>query len=373
MKRIIVNAIPLRGQMNGIGRYVKCLFDEMIRFKDLDIDFFYGTYFSKKLENDKAISPSILSALKNIPFYYQLREFYISTAIKSKTKNKKCIYHNPNFISYKMDASIITNIHDISFIKHSKYHPKKRVDFLTKHIKKSIEISDYIITDSNFIRKEIIDYFKIEPERVVSIPLAVGNNFKIINQDDSKLKISAYGLSYKKYFLSVSTLEPRKNIISAIKAYSKLTKEVQNEYPYVIVGASGWLNSEFYSTIKPLLSQKKIILLGHVNEQDLPFLFSAAKLFIYPSIYEGFGLPVLEAFASGVPVITSNTSSIPEVAGNSAVSVNPLDIEEIYNGFLNIVFNPAQEKKLISSGLVTAKKFTWKQVAKQTHMIYERL
>lgn len=373
MKNIIVNAIPLRGQMNGIGRYVKSLFKELVGSSDLDIEFFYGTYFSKKLQNDVAINPSIIGTIKKIPFYYWLRECYMSSVIKSKTKNKKYIYHNPNFISYKMDARIVTNVHDISFIKYPKYHPKKRVDFLTKHIKQSIEVSDFIITDSNFIREEIIEYFKIDSERVVSIPLGVDSNFKKINSKECNFKLSNYNLSYKNYFLSVSTLEPRKNIISAIKAYEKLPYKVQKEYPFVIVGAEGWLNSQFHTLINSLISKKIIILLGHVKEEDLPFLYAGAKLFIYPSIYEGFGLPILEAFASGVPVITSNRSSINEIAGNSALIVNPLDIEQIYNGFLNIISNPSYEEKLIDAGLHRAKKYTWNKTAQLTNMTYQKL
>jgi glycosyltransferase involved in cell wall biosynthesis len=373
MKNVIVNAIPLRGQMNGIGRYVKSLFNELVGYSDLDIEFFYGTYFSKKLQNDVAINPSIIGSIKKIPFYYWLREFYMSSVIKSKTKKKKCIYHNPNFISYKMDASIVTNVHDISFIKYPKYHPKKRVEFLTKHIKQSIEVSDFIITDSNFIKEEIIEYFKIDSERIISIPLAAGNNFKKINDNECNLILSSYGLSYKKYFLSVSTLEPRKNIISAIRAYDKLPNKIQKEYPFVIVGAEGWLNSQFYNLINSLISKKKIILLGHIKEEDLPFLYSGAKLFIYPSIYEGFGLPILEAFASGVPVITSNRSSINEIAEKSALIVNPLNIDEIYNGFLNIIDNPSYEKELVDAGLLRAKKYTWNKTAQMTNMIYQKL
>lgn len=373
MKNIIVNAIPLRGPMNGISRYINGIFNELGSNKGLDLEFFYGTYFSKKLENDEAISPRLLSVAKNIPFYYSFRELYVSTAIRSKVKNKKCIYHNPNFISYKLDAPIVTNIHDISFIKHPEYHPKKRVDFLTSHIKKSIDISDFIITDSNFIREEIIDYFRISSDRVVSIPLAVSGNFRKLEPKHSKLLLSKHGLFYKKYFLSVSTIEPRKNIISAINAYVKLPSKIQEKYPFVLVGVDGWLNSEFYSLINPLLSSKKIILLGHVKEEALAILYSGAKIFVYPSIYEGFGLPILEAFASGTPVITSNTSSIPEIASESALMVSPMDIDAIYNGLMSITSSSSYERKLINQGLKNAKKYTWSNAADKTLKIYDQL
>ena len=117
MKNVIVNAIPLRGHMNGIGRYVKSLFNELVRRSDLDIEFFYGTYFSKKLQNDDAINPSIIRTIKKIPFYYWLRECYMSSVIKSKTKNKKYIYHNPNFISYKILKYYYIDISFFGFLK----------------------------------------------------------------------------------------------------------------------------------------------------------------------------------------------------------------------------------------------------------------
>ena len=373
MKKIIVNAIPLRGQMNGIGRYISNIFNELMDKKDIDLEFFYGTYFSKKLERDTEINPTLLSVTKNIPFYYALRELYISRAIKYKIKNKKYIYHNPNFISYKLDVPIITNIHDISFIKYPDYHPKKRVDFLTAHIKNSISISDIILTDSNFIRDEIIDYFKISQDRVVSIPLAASKIFTELKSNDIDQVLSSLSLTYKKYFLSISTIEPRKNIISAIKAFINLPTKIQNEYPFVIVGGSGWLNSDFYSLITPLVTTKKIIFLGYLAEEKLPSLYAGAKLFIYLSIYEGFGIPILEASACGTPVITSNTSSIPEIASGFAVMVNPTNIDDICNGIMSIISNDLYEKKLIINGLSNTKKYTWADTANKTLKIYDQL
>lgn len=373
MKKIIVNAIPLRGPMNGISRYITSIFNEIGKDKDIDLEFFYGTYFSKKLEGDAAINPSLLNVAKNIPFYYALRELYVSTAIKYKIKKNKCIYHNPNFISYKLDMPIITNIHDISFIKYPEYHPKKRVDFLTSNIKSSISNSDIILTDSNFVRNEIIDYFKISQDRVVTVPLAASDSFTKLKSNDINRLLENFGLIYKKYFLSVSTIEPRKNIISAIKAFIMLPNKIQKQYPFVIVGVDGWLNSDFYSLITPLLATKKIILLGYVAEEMLPSLYAGAKIFIYPSIYEGFGLPVLEASACGTPVITSNTSSIPEIASNFAVMVNPLDIDHIYSGIMSIISNSLYEIKLINDGLNNAKKYSWANTADQTLKIYNQL
>ncbi len=358
--------------MNGISRYISNIFTELVDKKNIDLEFFYGTYFSKKLERDAEINPTLLSVAKNIPFYYALRELYVSRAIKYKIK-KKCIYHNPNFISYKLDVPIITNIHDISFIKYPEYHPKKRVDFLTAHIKNSISISDIILTDSNFIRDEIIDYFKISQDRVVSIPLAASQIFTKLKFNDIDQVLSSLSLTYKKYFLSVSTIEPRKNIISAIKAFINLPTKIQSEYPFVIVGGSGWLNSDFYSLITPLVRTKKIILLGYLAEEKLPSLYAGAKLFIYPSIYEGFGLPILEASACGTPVITSNTSSIPEIASSFAVMVNPTNIDDICNGITSIISNDLYEKKLIINGLSNAKKYTWANTANKTLKIYDQL
>lgn len=373
MKKVIVNAIPLRGPMNGIGRYIRSIFTELSEKKDIDLEFFYGTYFSKKLEGDAAINPALLSVAKKFPFYYALRELYVSRAIKYKIKKNKCIYHNPNFISYKLNVPIVTNIHDISFIKYPEYHPKKRVDFLTAHIKNSISISDIILTDSNFIRDEIIDYFKISQDRVVSIPLAADETFTKLKFNDIDQVLSSVNLTYKKYFLSVSTIEPRKNIISAIKAFISLPTKIQNEYPFVIVGGGGWLNSDFYSLISPLIATKKIILLGYLAEEKLPSLYAGAKLFIYPSIYEGFGLPILEASACATPVITSNTSSIPEIASSFAVMVNPINIDDICSGIMSIISNDSFEKKLITNGLYSTKKYTWANTANQTLKIYDQL
>lgn len=373
MSKVIVNSIPLRGPMNGIGRYIKSLFNELIKEKHLDIEFFYGTYFSKKLENDAVINKNILGLAKRMPFYYFLRELYISNAIKLKTNKNNYLYHNPNFISYKLNCPIITNIHDISFIKFPEFHPKKRVDFLTKHIRRSIDISDIILTDSNYIRDEIVDYFKINSDRVYSIPLGVSSNFKPKSDTDCKNILMENGLIYKKYFLSVSTIEPRKNIISSIKAYISLPEKIQKEYPLVIVGMDGWLNSELYDHVKKLLEKKRIIFLGHISEVKLPILYGGAKLLIYPSLYEGFGLPIIEAYATGLPVISSNTSSMLEIGQNAAVIIDPLNIEQIHDSILKIINDIDYEKKLIIAGLKKSKKYTWQSTAKKTLEIYNKL
>lgn len=372
MKKIIVNSISLRGSLNGISRYILCLFENILKNDNLDVEFFYGTFFSKKLCIESQINKNLLAATKSLPFYYFLRELYVSWSIKRKIVAKNCIYHNPSFISYDLDIPIITNIHDISFIKYPNFHPKKRVDFLTKHINRSVEKSDYIIADCDYIREEIIDYFKINPDRVVSIPLGVGINFKKNPKDIVEKFINPYGLKYKKYFLSVSTIEPRKNIISAIKAYSVLPEYIKKEFPYVIVGMNGWLNDEFFHLIEPLVKKKYVKVLGFLDDSFLPLIYSGAKIFIYPSIYEGFGLPILESFSSGTPVITSNTSSMKEIAKNYAHLIDPYDVDSINDGIIRIVENSSYEKKLTEKGYRRAKIYTWEKTAKNTINLYNR-
>lgn len=372
MKKLVVNAISLRGPINGISRYTLCLFENILKDKNFDIDFFYGTFFSKKLNIESEINKNLLSVTKKLPFYYFLRELYVSSSIKRKI-DKNSIYHNPSFISYDLNIPIVTNIHDISFITYPNFHPQNRVDFLMKNINRSVEISNYIIADCDFIRNEIIDYFKISPERVVTIPLGVSNNFKKYSRESVEKFLENYNLKYKKYFLSVSTIEPRKNIISAIKAYQILPNNIKKEYPYVIVGINGWLNSDFYELVEPLVKKNYIKILGHISDINLPLIYTGAKIFLYPSIYEGFGLPIIESFASGTPVITSNTSSMKEIAKNYSFLIDPYKHEEISDGIIRIINDNSYEQILIKKGLNRAKDFNWEFSAKKTIDLYNSL
>ena len=180
-----------------------------------------------------------------------------------------------------------------------------------------------IITISNSIKSELVTDFQIDENRIYVTHLAANNNYYPRSEPECESTLNHYGLKYKKYILSVCTLEPRKNLNNVIDAYCKLEPSLQQTYPLVIVGMRGWKSSRLESKINRLQKQGRIIRLGFVPQSDLPVLYSSAKIFAYPSLYEGFGLPLLEAMQSGCACLTSNTGALEEVSNNHAFQIDP--------------------------------------------------
>ena len=172
------------------------------------------------------------------------------------------------------------------------------------------------------------------------------------------------------YLLAIGTLEPRKNLISALKAYSLLSDNLRDRYPLVIGGMRGWLTDDLDRAIDPMIRKGQVRLLGFVPDSDLNALYSGARAFIYPSLYEGFGLPPLEAMASGTPVITSNRASLPEVVGDAGIQVEPLDIDQLSQAMQLLLEDDNLHRVLQQRGLERASRFTWEDTALKTYEVF---
>ena len=280
------------------------------------------------------------------------------------------IFHS-NFYSplMKKGESIIT-IYDVSFFAFPELQTKDAQKFRNKVIK-SCHKASKIITISNFSKMEILKYVNVPKEKIEVIYPGVNirNQQLDVNENDILRK---YRLS-KDYVLFVGTIEPRKNLERLVRAFKLLIDSGTNKYDLVIVGKLGWKYNSFLQTLRISGIQDKVKLLGYIPANELPIIYKYASLFIYPSIYEGFGLPVLEAMANEVPVITSNLSSLPEVAGDAALLVNPYDEGQIAEGMNKILSDPKLRRQLIERGKERVKKFSWMETAKQTLKLYEEV
>ncbi len=285
--------------------------------------------------------------------------------------NKLDLIHTQYHLPFMISCPGIITVHDISFLRFPEFFPKhlflKFKIFFPYSIKKSVKI----ITCSEFSKKEIINFYKVEPEKIVVIYYGVSENFKPIEIKENILK--KYGIK-KPFILTVSNLQPRKNLNRLIKAYLYLLKNKENfSYSLVIVGRKLWLYKEIFEEAKRLGFKDRIVFTDYIPEEDLIYLYNLAEVFVYPSLYEGFGLPVLEAMACGCPVITSNLSSLPEICEKAAILVNPYDIEEIANAIKEVISNANLRNFLKKEGLKQSKKFTWKKTAEETLKVYEKV
>jgi alpha-1,3-rhamnosyl/mannosyltransferase len=260
-----------------------------------------------------------------------------------RPKNQAFPLSETNYVPFNFeDGPTVVTICDLSLVKHPQWHPKDRVKYFEKYFLKQLPQAEAIITISEFSKKEIIDLLNLNAERVYVTALGVDRNF---NPGDSQLK----GLP-SRYILFLGNLEPRKNLRTLLAAFRSLPREVQNIYHLVIAGAEAWHTREFKGEFHNLDENGKVILTGYFPQKFLPDLYRGASLFVYPSFYEGFGLPVLEAMASGVPVIASNTTSLPEVVGDAGVVVNPHDVDELRGAMVRILDNEKMGKKLAEKG-----------------------
>jgi len=270
------------------------------------------------------------------------------------------------FLSRK---KIIPVIHDLAI-----YHPETKPSFKTKIIeklilKRVIKKAEKIIVPSLFVKKEIKKIVKINEKKIEVVYEGVIKRNNIDKNKAEKI-LDKYRIN-KSYFLFVGTIEPRKNLINLIKAYKKLPHRIQNDYLLILIGKPGWRAQKIYN--EALGNKKNVKFLGYLNEEELITFYKKASLFIYPSLYEGFGLPILEAMSFHLPIITSKSSSMSEIASNTAILVNPDKVSDITQAILKIIYNKHLKQKLIERGLKRVKDFSWKQCAWETRNIFINL
>lgn len=233
---------------------------------------------------------------------------------------------------------------------------------------------DLVIVPSESAKEDVAQYLGVERQRIVIIPHGVEDRFRPIGDPARSAVVrQKYGLPHE-YILFVGVLEPRKNIPFLMQGFSRLLAEkVGYGLTLVIAGGNGWGLVEIHKAVQSLGLQEHVVFPGFIDEEDLPDLYRGARLFVYPSLYEGFGLPILEAMACGVPVITSNTSSMPEVAGDAALLIDPLDVEGLASAMASVLIDKELKETLQQKGMARASQFSWETTARKTLESYHAL
>ncbi|MGF1570735.1 MAG: glycosyltransferase family 4 protein [Nodosilinea sp.] len=289
------------------------------------------------------------------------------------------VYHSPFFAlpgqNLTGDLARILTIYDLIPVLYPEFTSKK-IHQTFQGILSSLDTAqDWVICDSQNTRNDLCSYLSIDPNRVFVTPLAADDHFfPINNKHEIDAVLNQHRIPLHPYLLSLCTLEPRKNLVFLIKCFSKLVAETPNfDLNLVLVGAIGWKNQALFNELlgQDSALRSRIILAGYIPDSDLSAVYSGATAFLYPSLYEGFGLPPLEAMQCGIPVITSNTSSLPEVVGDAGIMVDPTDEDAFCQAILNLLKDQTLHADLSQRGLARAKQFSWAKCAQQTVEVYK--
>jgi glycosyltransferase involved in cell wall biosynthesis len=267
----------------------------------------------------------------------------------------------------------VVTVHDLTFLLFPEAFPKTKQRYLAHITARSCHKARVVIADSQATANDLQDLLNVPPEKISVIHTGVDDRYHPLPPDHIERIRRERGWP-ERFMLMVGTLEPRKNHLGLIEAYARYRKMTQTPLPLLIGGGKGWHFDQVFQRVQELGLTEDVRFLGFVPWEDLPWLYNAATLFVYPSRYEGFGLPVAEAMRCGTPVITSNISSLPEVAGDAALTIDPEDTEELAAAMLLVLEQEPQRLQLMrEQGLRQAARFTWEQTAARTAEVYARI
>lgn len=337
--------------------------------------FFYKWHIKEdQLINSYELNPNFKKRICRVP--YRVLSSFSKLVPVSPILGKVDVLHGPVFRllpkgCYK--KSVVT-IHDLKFLKPpGMISNQNDITFFKGPTIDAIRRADCIIAVSEFVRNDLIENFRISTGRIKVIHSGIGKEFNPI-QDPIRLKAVQSKFTIKnKYLLFVGFIETKKNLPRLIEAYSRIRNTLPEPYQLVIAGPHGPATQEVIQKIKELSLERDVILTGQVSREDLPLLYTGASLFVFPSLYEGFGFPPLEAMASGTPVIASNTGSIPEVIGENGFLIDPYNLDKMAEAIYMALTDDNLRESLRRKGLSHCKKFTWEQAASQVLQIYREL
>ncbi len=372
--RVGINAMALLSPRTGIGQYIYHLGLEYLNEEDIVPSFYYGTW-KKQLRPQAVPNIDLVKSYikKTIPWAYIIKKHLFQLPFSAGLlKHPVDVYHEPNYLAFSFSGPSVITVHDLSWLRHPETHPKQRLAAMDRYFPGSLERASAILTDCSYVKQELVETFGLDPERVTPVLLGVSPDFFPRAPAECNAFLAEHGLAHGQYVLSVGTLEPRKNIPALIDAYSMLPTDLQQRFPLVLVGMRGWLTSGLEARMKPLVERGVIKPLGYVADEMMPLIYSGAAAFVFPSLYEGFGLPPLEAMACGAPVISSSSSSLPEVVGDAGVLVDPSNVDALAESLRRVLEDRAFAEVLAQQGVRRAAGFSWKKTAAETVAVYRR-
>ncbi len=366
--KIILDISPLLVESVGIRSYTSQLVRNILRLNEGREFLLFPFLTEKTKKNFEGLNYKgfVIKEQYRKGLFAILSSLGVGTLISKRYLNHWDLFWTPGTSLLPVRCRIVGTIYDLTTVIYPEFHKRKVVEHHERIFNYFKESASLIIAISENTKMDVMKYLHIPENKIKTIYCGVGDQFrKIEDVKVLKSKLREIGIDYP-YILYLGTLEPRKNVERLIEAFIQLKKGKRIDEKLVVSGIKGWSFQSIFDKLVSSGMEKEIIFTGFVPSESLPFLYNGASAFVYPSLYEGFGLPVLEAMACGAPVVTSNVSSLPEVTGDAAVLINPYSVDELANGISRIVSDEGLRNSCIAKGTDRAKSFTWERCAMET-------
>ena len=382
---LIINLQPLLSPLTGIGHYTRELTLELLARESggegapcLQLDGLTGKRREPLTPAHPLLNPQSSAAessasgaaagslawrlarryLRN-PLTRRAYRWLYTQRLKRGGAQQSALYWEPNYILLPWQGRSVVTVHDLSHQRYPECHPRERVTFFGQHLGESLRRATRINVVSEFTSRELQALHGVDPARIDIVPPAVAERFFTPPQAQQVDELVARYRLPPRYLLSVGTLEPRKNLTRVLEAFASLPAEQRRETPLLLAGMPGWGEQVLSGNVRAALEEGSIRRLGYVASDDLPGLYHLAAGFVYVSLYEGFGMPVLEAMAAGTPVLTANVTATSEVAAGAAIEVDPLEPDAIRHGIEQLI--AADHGQAIQRGRQRARQFSWQR------------
>jgi glycosyltransferase involved in cell wall biosynthesis len=367
--RICLDLSPAVHQHAGLGRYAQELLLALaVTDGQNEYVVFYNNPAAARVDPTLERFPKITTPLSYKPWRLSAMLAHFTRIPQDPLFPGVDLFHaTDHLLPYFRRIKSVFTLHDLIFLFHPETHKPLNRWFLTLMMPRFLRAADAVIAVSECTKRDAIRFYRIPEEKISVIYEGVNPRFRPADPETIAAVRARYNLP-EHFILYVGTIEPRKNLTALLEAFHHLL--ATHDLRLVIVGKKGWLYEGFFRRLRELGLGDRVIFTGYVPDEDLPAIYSAADLFVFPSLYEGFGLPVLEAMACGTPVICSNTSSLPEVAGDAAFLVDPTDVCSLAGAMEQALTDEHLRSELMAKGLERARWFTWEKAAAKTLEVY---
>jgi glycosyltransferase involved in cell wall biosynthesis len=372
--RVAIDAIPLVAAKTGVGHYTDALAEWLARTHpdhSYELVSPFDFAFTTGRQNGGP-APENLSK-RFMPVRSVFRKWWLVGLPSLLHISPVDVFHGTNYcVPVFAPCPTVVTIHDLSLFTQSTTHEDDNVRRGRRRLPIMARRATMIIAPSEWTRREIIEHFGVRPEKVRVVAEAAREKMRPTLIEDARAVLERHGVR-QPYVLYTGTIEPRKNLLTLLRAYDELLRASDHRPQLVLCGGRGWLCDEVFELVAQLKLEDQVRFTGYVDDGDLPALYSSAEVFVYPSLYEGFGLPPLEAMACGTPVITSDAASLPEVVGDAGVKVAPREVPALARSLVNLLGDAAGREHFRRAGLERAASFSWARAADETQAIYDEV